>query len=189
MCMELSEFEQLIEGTKESQTLEFKGPCFWDSKKLGKDILALSNVQDRGYIVIGVIDHPFERLGVDEAQAKTFDLEIMRDQMAEIADPFVNFAVDQVVDANGLIFITITVFEFSGVPVLSRKKWGDVERGKLYYRSQRHRPASEPVSNSYELRDILDRAARKIMTQRISQGYTVEVPKVNEYYDNELGGL
>jgi hypothetical protein len=43
----------LLEAQAESQTLEFKAACNWDISRMAKDILALSNVQDGGVIIIG----------------------------------------------------------------------------------------------------------------------------------------
>lgn len=188
--MELSEFESLIEGSEESQSLDFKAACNWDVKSLAKDILAFSNVQDGGYIVIGFDDKTFKRVGVTEAQAKTFAQETMQDQMANYADPFVTFTVyNDIVDANGLRFVVIRVFEFPEIPVVCKADAKDISQGTIYYRSRRRRPESEPVSNSFDMRDILDRATVKMMGKRRTQGYTAESVEQKNYYDEELGGL
>lgn len=188
--MDLSEFERIVQGSEEAQSLDFKTACSWDVKLFAKDILALSNVQDGGYLVIGFADKTFERIGVTEAQAKTFVLETMQDQMAKYADPFVTFSVaNDIVDANGLRFVVIHVFEFPEVPVVCRSDGHDVAHGRVYYRSRRRRPESEPVSNSFDMRDILDRAAVKMMAKRKSQGYTTESAEQADFYDKELGGL
>lgn len=188
--MDLSEFESLVEGSEESQSLDFKTACEWDVKTLAKDILAFSNVQDGGYIVIGFDDKTFKRVGVTETQAKTFDQEKMQDQMANYADPFVTFAVfNDIVDATKLRFVVIRVFEFPEIPVVCKADSKDTSQGKVYYRSRRRRPESEPVSNSFDMRDILDRATVKLMGKRKSQGYTAESVEQKNYYDEELGGL
>ncbi|HUC87831.1 MAG TPA: ATP-binding protein [Candidatus Binatia bacterium] len=188
--MELSDFEQLVEGAAESQSLDFKGPCNWDVKALAKDILAFSNVQDGGYIVIGFDDKTFKRVGLTKEQAESFDQETMQDQMANYADPFVTFSVsNNIVDAAGLRFVIIRVTEFSEVPVVCKTDSGDVHHGRVYYRSRRRRPESEAVSNSFDMRDILDRAAVKMMAKRRAQGYTAETVERKNFYDEELGGL
>jgi predicted HTH transcriptional regulator len=188
--MDLPEFESLVEGAEESQSLDFKGPCTWDVTHLAKDILALSNVQDGGYIVVGFEDRTFRRVGVSNELAETFVQETMQDQMAQFADPFVTFAVyNHIVDADGLRFVIIRVSEFSEVPVVCRADSRDVNQGRIYYRSRRRRPESEPVSNSFDMRDILDRAAIKLMAKRKAQGYAVETVAQQKSYDDELGGL
>lgn len=187
--MEISDFERLVEGSEESQSLDFKGPCSWNVKSLAKDILAFSNVQDGGYIVVGFDDKSFERVGISEEQLSTFDQETMQDQMANYADPFVAFTVHKIVDDEGLNFAVIRVQEFPEVPVVCKMDSNDLHQGRLYYRSRRRRPESEAVSNSFDLRDILDRATIKMMAKRKSQGYTTESTEQKNYYDEELGGL
>lgn len=187
--MDLADFERIIEGSEESQSLDFKGSCSWDVKSLAKDILAFSNVQDGGYIVIGFDDKSFKRVGITEEQAATFDQETMQDQMTKYADPFVTFTAHKIVDDKGLIFIVIRVVEFPEVPVVCKADAGDLHQGKVYYRSRRRRPESEAVSNSFDMRDILDRATVKMMAKRKSQGYTAETAEQKNYYDEELGGL
>lgn len=187
--MDLVEFEQLVEGSEESQSLDFKGPCSWDVKSLAKDILAFSNVQDGGYIVIGFDDKTFKRVGVTKEQVSTFNQEIMQDQMTKYADPFVTFAVHKITDDKGMLFVVIRVVEFAEVPVVCNADAADIHQGKVYYRSRRRRPESEAVSNSFDMRDILDRATIKMMAKRKSQGYTAETVEQKNYYDEELGGL
>ena len=188
--MELSEFERLVEGSEESQSLDFKTACSWDVKLFAKDILAFSNVQDGGYLVIGIDDKTFKRVGVSDTEAKSFEQETMQDQMAKYADPFVAFSVfNNIVDIKGLRFVVIRVAEFPEVPVVCRTDSSDIHQGRMYYRSRRRRPESEPVSNSFDLRDILDRATVKMMGKRKSQGYTAESTEQRNYYDEELGGL
>lgn len=187
--MDVADFERLVEGSEESQSLDFKGPCSWDIKSLAKDILAFSNVQDGGYIVIGFDDKSFERVGITDEQLATFEQETMQDQVTKYADPFVTFAVHKIVDDNGLKFVVIRVLEFPEVPVVCKADSSDTHQGRIYYRSRRRRPESEAVSNSFDLRDILDRATIKIMAKRKSQGYTTESTEQKSYYDEELGGL
>ncbi|HSW77395.1 MAG TPA: ATP-binding protein [Candidatus Chromulinivoraceae bacterium] len=187
--MDLADFERLVEGSEESQSLDFKGPCSWDVKSLAKDILAFSNVQDGGYIVIGFDDKTFKRVGISEKQEETFSQETMQDQMTKFADPFVTFTVHKIIDNKGLRFVVIRIMEFPEVPVVCKADSADTHQGKVYYRSRRRRPESEAVSNSFDMRDILDRAAVKMMTKRKSQGYTAETAELKNYYDEELGGL
>lgn len=187
--MDLADFERLVEGSEESQSLDFKGPCSWDVKSLAKDILAFSNVQDGGYIVIGFDDKTFKRVGVSDEQLATFEQETIQDQMTKFADPFVTFTVHKIVDSKGLKFIVIRVVEFPEVPAICKADAADLHQGKIYYRSRRRRPESEAVSNSFDLRDILDRATVKMMAKRKSQGYTAETIEQKNYYDEELGGL
>ncbi|HUD81433.1 MAG TPA: ATP-binding protein [Patescibacteria group bacterium] len=186
--MDLSDFERLIEGSAESPSLEFKGPCPW-SINMAKDILALSNVQDGGHIVIGIQDRTLVRVGVSQAQADSYDHEAMQDQLANLADPFVTFSVHNIVDADGKKFVVVRVQEFDEVPVVCRADSADTKQGVVYYRSRRGRAGSRPVRDSFDMRDILDRASVKLMAKRRGQGYVPESTEQDNAYDEELGGL
>ena len=62
--MNTQELEAILEGGTETQKIEFKGACDWNVRSLAKDILALSNVQDGAYVVIGVEEGSFNRQGI-----------------------------------------------------------------------------------------------------------------------------
>lgn len=188
--MRTYDFESLVEGSEESQTLEYKERCTWNIKTFAKDILAMSNVQDGGFIVIGFEDETLKRQGVSKKDLGTYNLEQMRDQMAFYADPFVSFTLYKPTGRDGKKYIVIRVFEFAEIPVVSRHDKYDIKEGVIYYRTRRKRPASEPINNSYDIRDVLDRAVVKLSAKRETQGYTVRLDETNkEYYEKELGGL
>ncbi len=191
--MDLGDFEALVIAAEESQSLDFKGPCSWNVRELAKDFLAMANVQDGGYLVFGFNDGTFERIGLTDDQVSSFDQEIMQDQIAEFADPHVDFRVyNGIVDADGKKFVVVRIFEFSEVPVVCKRDSTDVAKGRMYYRTKTRRPSSEQVSNAYELRDILDRSTAKIMAIRRAQGYAAaEAPDASrvQQYEEELGGL
>lgn len=188
--MGTEEFESLIEGSPESESLEYKGACDWSTRTFAKDILAMSNIQDGGFIVIGIKDRTLERLGLSNSQLASFDIEKMQDQMANFADPFVSFTLYNIKDSVSKKYVVIRVFEFPEIPVVSRIDSHDVHKGIVYYRTRQHRPASEAITNSYDMRDVLDRAAIKLMSKRRSQGYRVEDDNTNKaFYEQELGDL
>lgn len=191
--MQLGDFEALVTASEESQSLDFKGPCNWNVRELVKDFLAMANVQDGGYLVFGFNDGTFERVGLTDNQIASFDQEIMQDQIAEFADPHVDFRVyNNIVDADGKKFVVVRIFEFTEVPVVCKRDSNDVAKGRMYYRTKTRRPSSEQVSNAYELRDILDRSTAKIMAIRRAQGYApAEEPDAGRVrlYEEELGGL
>lgn len=85
--MNIEEFEAILEGATESRRIDFKNSCSWDVTKFAKDILAMSNLQDGGYLIIGVEDKSWTRLGIKDEHKKTYSLDIMKDQMASYADP------------------------------------------------------------------------------------------------------
>ncbi len=186
--MTTQELEEKLEGATEAQTIEFKDSCNWNIKMFAKDILALSNVQDGGYIIIGVEDGNFSRKGITFAQKETYKIDIMKDQMTAFADPHVNFSIDFPKDREGKEYAVIHVFQFEEVPVICRKDSFDTKAGVLYYRNKNRRVESAPVSNSYDMRDIIQLATIRMMQRKIELGFTVSA-SIKKKLDDELNGL
>ena len=186
--MNTQELEETLEGGTETQRIEFKGACDWSVRSLAKDILALSNVRDGGYIIVGIEDENFNRQGITVEQKQTYNIDTMRDQMASYADPHVNFVVSFPNDRFGKKYAAIRVLEFEEIPVICRRDSQDTKAGIVYYRNRNRRPESAPVSNSYDMRDIIELATVKRMRKTRELGLTVS-PSVKEILDEELQGL
>jgi predicted HTH transcriptional regulator len=186
--MTTQELEEKLEGAAETQTIEFKGACDWNVISFAKDILALANVQDGGYIIIGVEDGTFKRQGISNHQKMTYNIDIMRDQMTSFADPHVNFTVEFPPDRNDIEYAVIRVFQFEEIPVICRKNSGDTKAGLIYYRNKNRRVESAPVSNSYDMRDIIELATVRMMQRKTELGFRVE-QSVKKKLDEELKGL
>lgn len=185
--MDTYEFESLVEGASESASLDFKTAMNW-SKSLIKDILAMSNIQDGGRIVVGISDD-LNRVGLSEEQIASFNEESIKDQVAEYADPYVSFNIKVAKDRNGLKYMVISVNEFDEIPIICRRDGEDIKRGDIYYRSKSGRSASKRIANEYDMRDILDRAAVKLMSKRRNQGYQPQEASFDQIYETERGGL
>ncbi|MBI4765928.1 MAG: ATP-binding protein [Deltaproteobacteria bacterium] len=187
------EFDNFIEAIEENQRIELKQPCNWDEKIFAKDILALSNVRDGGYILVGVeqLNNTFIRKGVTPERAQTFDIEKMRDQMEKFSDPCVNFRVDPRKDKEDRLYIIIYVLEFDEIPVICKRDSGDTKKGHIYYRNRTRRWESAIVSNSYDMKDIIERSAVKMMKKYRELGLKPESVETNyrSKYDEELEGL
>lgn len=172
--MTTEELESKLEGGAETQTLDIKAACDWNVGSMAKDILAMSNVQDGGYLIVGVEDGTFTRQGITNAQKVTYNLDTMRDQMAPFADPHVTFTVEFPHDSNGLEYAVIRVLPFDEVPVICIKETGDTHRGVIYYRNTNARIQSAAVSNAYDMRDIITNATVKMMQRMVEKGFTVQ---------------
>ena len=172
--MTTEELEAKIEGGAETQTLDIKVACDWSAESMAKDILAMSNVQDGGYIIIGIEDSTFVRQGITATQKATYNLDTMRDQIAPFADPHVVFTLDFPHDSNGLEYAVIRVLPFDEIPVICIKSSRDTTRGVVYYRNTNGRVQSAPVSNSYDMRDIITNATVKMMQRMTEKGFTVQ---------------
>lgn len=187
--MDTEAFEGLVEGATESASLDFKTACNWEVRAIIKDVLAMSNIQDGGRIVFGIEDGTLRRVGLSRDQLESFDEETIQDQVAEYADPYVTLTVSKVSGRDGLKFVVISVSEFEETPTICRKDGGDVKRGAIYYRSRSGRPASKPISNEHDMRDVTDRAVIKLMSKRRGQGYETPSTNYDSTYDQELGDL
>ena len=127
--MTTEDFEKLIQGAEESAFLDFKAPMDWSVKCFVKDILAMSNLIDGGSLVVGVEDATYARLGVTNEQIRTYDTDIMKDQVAPFADPAVSFSRYVVVGTEGKNFVVIQVRPFDQELVICRKSGHDVHAG------------------------------------------------------------
>lgn len=190
--MTTNEIEQLLEGGTETQRIDFKESCAWDVEKFAKDFLAFSNVRDGGYIIIGVneLESPqrFERAGISGKDRNSYKIDTMRDQMTAYADPHVNFNVDFPKDKSGTEYAVIHVFEFEEIPVICRKDGRDTKRAIVYYRNRDRRWESAAVSNSYDMRDIVERSAVKLERRHAALGLVPGgVPTQEEYIDGIEG--
>lgn len=180
--------ELLLEGMQETDAVEFKAAIPWDKNTFVKDILALSNTIDGGLIIIGVEDGTFARQGLSDELIATYDADRMRDQIAPYADPRVMFTRSVIADARGLKYVVIEVAPFEDIPVICARDGSDVHNGAIYYRSRARRAASARVSNSADMRDIIETSIARRHRQLRRIGF---VPEPGEQYDfdTELGGL
>jgi hypothetical protein len=186
--MDIQSFERLIEGRTESVSLDFKADSPWSVKGLGRDILAMSNVRNGGTIVIGINEegNSFVRKGVCEANKHSYKIDIMKDQLLKYADPAVDFSVSFPQDSNGLDYVVITVYPFKEVPTICKKELDkELKPNTIYYRNTDRRIESAAISNSNDLRDLVELAAIRLMQRRRDWGYIL--PDQNlEIFKNEI---
>lgn len=183
------ELSTKIEAQAETQNLDFKDDCPWNPKTFIKDILAMSNVRDGGYIVIGIEDQSYMRKGVSPANADSYLIDVMKDQVASYADPHVDFLVSKVL-LDGLLYVVVRVLPFRQIPVICRKNDQNIglKEATLYYRNTNKRVESAAVSNSNDMRDILERATVKMMQNKTELGFKVSRSD-EKTLEDELKGL
>jgi predicted HTH transcriptional regulator len=183
--MTTTELEQLLEAGIETPRIEYKGPCEWDVDLFAKDILAITNIEDGGWIVIGIQEtsNEYERVGVTEAQAQSFVIDTMRDQFSKFADSHVTFSAYFPKDKNDTKFVVIKVDEFREIPVICIKS-SDSAGTKapiIYYRNTDKKVESGPISNYHDLRNLIERGAAKVRRRWKELG--LEVP---DTFDKKL---
>jgi predicted HTH transcriptional regulator len=186
--MNSDQLEQLIEGQQETDSVEFKAAMLWDHKSLIKDILALSNTIDGGVIIIGIEDRTFHRQGVTQEMIDSYDIDIMKDQVAPFADPRVVFSKKIVQDLGGLDYVVIEVSTFDDLPVICARDGTGLHAGTIYFRSRSARPASARVSNSSDLREILEASIVRRTRQLRRTGFVLAKSSQHDF-ESELGGL
>ncbi len=184
---------------REERNLEFKEDGRWDDErfrsKLIKTMLAMSNLQYGGIIIIGVKenDETFTPIGISEVNAETFKQDDISTLVNEFADPFLEVNVSRVTDDEKL-FIIFQITEFESIPTICKRDGQNgLRRGALYIRPRRRNETVE-VPSQVEMREILDIATDKQLTifrRRIldfQEGQEETVPD-DELYDQQLDGL
>ena len=189
--MTTEELEELLEAATETQSIEFKQSCQWSVPCFAKDILAMSNVRNGGWIIVGMeegSDSTYNRTGVNPDHRASFIIDDMRDQMTVFADPHVSLLVDFPKDKNGTEYVAIRVLTFEEIPVICRKDSLHTKAGTVYYRNRNRRAESAPISNSYDMREIITLAASRLK-QRLSElGFRAD-DSLERRLDEELQGL
>lgn len=181
--MTTQQLEILIEGQKEQPSLDFKASCPW-TPNFVKDILAMSNLPDGGYIVIGVEEdgNLFKKKGVNEDHRKTYVEDKMRDLVGKYADPMVDFKVYFPNDSNGTEYVVIKVFSFREIPTICKRDGDDkLKVGTIYYRNTNRRMESAAVSNVNDLRDIIELSAVRLMQRRRDFGFIIPDSEYKKY--------
>ena len=121
--------------------------------------------------------------------------------MASFADPHVDFTVEFPKDKDGREYVCIRIEPFAEIPVICRRDSADTQAGAIYYRNRNRRMESARVSNSYDMREIIETASVRMMRRKRQIGFVVpsnsgdETPAGGEegqarrMYEAELKGL
>jgi hypothetical protein len=132
--------------------------------KITKAILAMSNLRDGGYLILGFDqdNNTFKPTGMNEADISTFNYDNVKSYVSEFADPYVEFYMEVVVDEkNGKKFLAFSINEFDQIPVICKRDGSEhLEKGAMYTRSRRM-PESVKVPTNAEMREIIDMAVEK----------------------------
>jgi hypothetical protein len=136
-------------------------------------MLAFSNTQDGGSIILGVQDSTLEAIGLSEADFASFDTTKINDFLRRYTDPPASCEVQKLI-LDGLRFVLISVPEFKDVPIICKKAANSgadsskliLKLGGLYVRTEK--ATSEIVPTSEEMRELMNRALLKRGDQLLS---------------------
>ena len=124
--------DYLIFHGREERNLEYKRSMNWadiDTKvKITKAAMAMSNIPDGGYIVIGVTKNGevYEPDGMQEIHSDSFKQDDVMTWINEYADPYVELIVT-FADRSSKHFVIIEVLEFDELPVVCKKDGQDLK--------------------------------------------------------------
>ena len=195
--MNKTELYELVAFGEQTRNVELKRSMSWTDTstkaKITKVILALSNIRDGGYLVLGFSQkgETFVPTGVAESDLSSFNYDHVRSHVAEYADPYVEFSMEIVKDAEqNRSFIVFAVKEFAEIPLICAKNGlENLEEGAVYTRSRRM-PESVKVPTQSEMREIIDMAIEKGLRKYIETsrraGLEIQVIPQEDEYDKEL---
>ena len=192
-----------MELRHELSGVEFKSPGPISNRRLAaqviKAILGMSNRRDGGTVIIGVEDSGgvLNTVGLMSSDLDGWTLDALSDQVSNYADPSANFTLEKL-EYEGNPYVVIEVEEFSDVPVLCKRDYGDVLREGACYVRPRRKPETTEIPTQADMRDLLDLAIEKGVTQFLERARrvglfispTIETSRPDqERFDEQLGDL
>jgi hypothetical protein len=166
------EINKLIERKSESKNIDYKQGINWykctKDEKLGiiKDILAMANTQDGGWIIFGVRepDRVFEGIKGDEYNS--FDETSLNRYLHKYAEP--KFAVQVYrFEIDNKLVVALNIPEFEENPIICKtdahssidRSKHILKKGAIYIRTEE--ASSEIISSSQEMSELLGRGMTK----------------------------
>ena len=183
--------------------VEFKSPGPMSNRRLVaqviKAVLGMCNRRDGGTVIIGVEDNQgtLNPVGLSEADLAEWSYDAVADQVARYADPSASFNLD-VKEYEGNAYVVLDVHEFADIPVLCKRSYDDVLRDGACYVRPRRKPETSEIPTQADMRDLLDLAIEKGVTQFLERARrvglfsapTAESPADDqERFDEQLGDL
>jgi predicted HTH transcriptional regulator len=182
--MNVSDVTEFVSTGGENRHQELKQSVSWkDDKtkfKITKAILAMSNIQNGGRIIIGVAERngKYYPEGMTESHYLSFNQDDVCDYVGKYADPYVRFRLHKIDDASKS-FVVIKVEEFEETPVICKKYFpimnqeGEqkvpLQSGDIYTRTSGSKPQSSRVMSYLDLREIVNLAIQKGVRSYIKQ--------------------
>jgi len=183
----------------ESRSVEYKCSETWNNlkNKIVKACLAMANLRDGGYIVIGVrreSAHGYlNATGMQPKHRETWDVDKVQQYVNKYAEPYVQLEIYFPED-SGKQFVVIRVNQFDIVPVLCKR---DLPEENLHKGDLLVRPLgtieSRRIQTAEEMRAVLDIAidigVKRFMERQHRIGLLPISPSDEELFNKQLEGL
>jgi len=165
---------EILATPNESRSIEFKDSFPWPettddlknnqaAQQVIATILAMSNLQDGGRIILGVSLDPISRLHVSEGMKKehlvTYDHELIYTQARNFGNPEPRFETKLMVFSSKQFIVfrvspTIVVPMLCRIPGRDTKAYGHLENGGFYIRTDK--PETRHAQTPAEIREVMD---------------------------------
>lgn len=202
----MNELTELIIHEREERNLEYKGSMNWSSNttkaKVTKSVLAMSNIKDGGYLVLGVdegSDDVWTANGMSENDFESYNQDHVSAHIANYADPFAEITVSkQIYDEKR--FVIIQVLEFQELPVICKRDGAENLTNGVIYTRTRRMFESAPVQSQTEMREIIEMAVDKsndvfsvrinaIIQNAVNVGNNIDIEKSDSLFEKQLGEI
>jgi predicted HTH transcriptional regulator len=177
------DINNLVNYHQEERWLEFKQTMSWSDRasqaRITKAIVAISNIKDGGWIVIGKEEQDngtFVNTGMTKDHFDSYDSDQVKTVVNNYADPYALIDVDKrEIDAK--CYVIIRVKEFEEIPMICKRSYsGILNEGIIYTRSMGGRPESIPVPSQTEMREIVRIAVTKGVRRWFEQTKEIGIP-------------
>lgn len=165
----MDELIELLYLGKETRNIDYKLTYDWgDPKhkvKITKTIMAMANIRDGGYLILGVKEEKgdFIPVGIQQEHYEKLEVDHILAFVNNYADPFVEIDLYKF-EHEGKKFAIIKILEFDRTPIISKNQTEGIKKGVIYIRSRRMPETTHELTTS-ELRDLLDIATEKLIRQ------------------------
>lgn len=195
--LNISELYELVSIGEQRRNVEIKRSMSWDNArtkaKIVKVILAMSNIRDGGYLILGFEENgdSYRPEGMSESALNSFDYDNIKSHVARFADPYVTFHMEVVEDeSENKKFIVFSIREFEEIPIICKRNgMENLVEGNIYTRS-RSLPSTVRVPTQSEMREIMDLAIekgiRKFLQMGQRAGLRTRISTEPDEYDHEL---
>ena len=160
------DLEPIVFGfDRETAVIEYKSGIGWDEmgrraqRELVRDLMAFGNADTFGYLVVGVSQTDsgmYERSGISEEQAASYDPTPIGEVVRTYSDPEVQFTI-HVPEFQGRRFVMFRVAPFATVPHICRQSYDNVlEQAEIYVRADNAQSIKVPTAQ--HMRRLVERA-------------------------------